>query len=76
MQSMNDACPYCAGTGLLTKKSNLMHEIDRWLKAFQTEGKGTALTLQVHPSLGDKLNKDSFTTVKDAAKIFCSCKAY
>ena len=39
MQSMNDACPYCAGTGLLTKKSNLMHEIDRWLKRFKSEGK-------------------------------------
>ena len=35
IQSMNDACPYCAGTGLLTKKSNLMHEIDRWLKRYQ-----------------------------------------
>ncbi|MFA7228617.1 MAG: ribonuclease E/G, partial [Melioribacteraceae bacterium] len=57
MQSMNDACPYCAGTGLLTKKSNLMHEIDRWLKRFKSEGKGSSLTLKVHPSLGDKLKE-------------------
>ena len=61
MQSMNDVCPYCAGTGLLTKKSNLMHEIDRWLKRFKSEGKGTALTLQVHPSLGDKLTEGFFS---------------
>ena len=61
MQSMNDACPYCAGTGLLTKKSNLMHEIDRWLKRFKSEGKGTALTLKVHPSLGEKLKEGFFS---------------
>lgn len=61
MQSMHDACPYCAGTGLLTKKSNLMHEIDRWLKRFKSEGKGTALTLKVHPSLGEKLKEGFFS---------------
>ncbi|MBA4405854.1 ribonuclease E/G [bacterium] len=61
MQSMNDACPYCAGSGLLTKKSNLMHEIDRWLKRFRSEGKGTGLTLQVHTSLGEKLTRGLFS---------------
>lgn len=61
MQSMHDTCPYCAGTGLLTKKSNLMHEIDRWLKRFKSEGKGTALTLKVHPSLGEKLKEGFFS---------------
>ncbi len=57
MQSMHDACPYCGGTGLLTKKSNLMHEIDRWLKRFKAEGKGNSLILKVHPSLGEKLKE-------------------
>jgi ribonuclease G len=57
MQSMNDACPYCGGTGLLTKKSNLMHEIEHWLKRYRTEGNGSALVLKVHPSLGDKLKE-------------------
>jgi len=57
LQSMNEACPYCLGTGYLTKKSNLMHEIDHWLKRFKAEGKGTSLTLKVHPSLGEKLKE-------------------
>ncbi|PKL84216.1 MAG: ribonuclease E/G [Ignavibacteriae bacterium HGW-Ignavibacteriae-3] len=57
MQSMHDACPYCAGTGLLTKKSNLMHEIYRWIKRFKSEGKGLSLILKVHPSLGSKLKE-------------------
>ena len=64
MQSMNDACPYCAGTGLLTKKSNLMHEIDGWLKRFKSEGKGTSLTLQVHSSLGEKLRQGFFSPMR------------
>lgn len=57
LQSMHDACPYCAGTGLLTKKSNLMHEIERWLKRYKVEGNAKSLILKVHPSLGSKLKE-------------------
>ncbi|MEW6702920.1 MAG: Rne/Rng family ribonuclease [Bacteroidota bacterium] len=57
LQSMHDACPYCSGTGLLTKKSNLMHEIERWLKRYKVEGNAKSLILKVHPSLGSKLKE-------------------
>jgi ribonuclease G len=59
VQSMTEACPYCFGTGLLTKKSNLIHDIEEWLKRYKSEGKYNRLTFRVHPSLGRKLHEDS-----------------
>ena len=72
---MNDACPYCAGTGLLTKKSNLIHEIEHWLKRYHVEGKSKSLTLKVHPSLGLKL-KEGFISrlTKFQLKYFVKIK--
>lgn len=55
LQSMNEVCPYCLGTGMLTKKSNLIHEIEHWLKRYKLQGKHKSLTLKVHPSLEEKL---------------------
>jgi Ribonuclease G/E len=52
---MNEVCPYCLGTGMLTKKSNLIHEIEHWLKRYKLQGKHKSLTLKVHPSLEEKL---------------------
>lgn len=55
VQSMYEPCPYCGGTGLLTKKSNLVHEFEEWLKKYKNEGNAKSLILTVHPSLGRKL---------------------
>lgn len=63
MQSMHDPCPYCNGTGLVTKKSNMMHEIEEWLKRFKQEKKVVPLTLVVHPSLIDTLRKGKISFV-------------
>lgn len=57
LQSMHDVCPYCNGTGLITKQSNLIHEIEEWLKRYKHEGKYKSLTIRVHPSLADSLRK-------------------
>lgn len=64
IQSMHEECPYCEGTGLVTKKSNLVHEIEEWLKRYKLEGKSKTITLAVHPSLGRvlKQGKISFIT--------------
>ena len=63
VQSMNEACPYCFGTGLLVKKSNLIHEIEKWLRRYRLEGKFKSLTIKVHPSLGDKMNEGFISTL-------------
>ena len=31
IQSINEVCPYCSGTGLLTKRSSVIHDIDECL---------------------------------------------
>ncbi|MEW6506677.1 MAG: Rne/Rng family ribonuclease [Bacteroidota bacterium] len=63
VQSMNEVCPYCQGSGLLTKKSNLIHEIEAWLKRYKMEGKYYSLIICVHPSLGEKLKQGFISTL-------------
>ncbi len=63
VQSMTEVCPYCQGTGLLTKKSNLIHEIEKWLQRYRLEGKHKSLKLIVHPSLGEKLKEGFISTL-------------
>ncbi len=55
VQSINEVCPYCSGTGLMTKRSSVIHEIDEWFKRYKTEGKHRSLILSVHPSLSNDL---------------------
>ena len=57
IQSMHEVCPYCQGSGMLVKKSNLIHEIEEWLKRYKAEGKHKVLRLRVNPSLGIKLKE-------------------
>jgi ribonuclease G len=63
VQSMTEGCPYCNGTGLLTKKSNLIHELEGWLKRYKLEGRYRTLLLKVHPSLGEKLTEGFISTL-------------
>ncbi len=75
MQSMNEVCPFCLGTGLLIKKSNLIHEIEHWLKRNRLEGKYKSLTLRVHPTLGEKLKLGFISTLtKIQLKYFIKIK--
>jgi ribonuclease G len=64
VQSMNEVCPYCAGTGLLTKRSNLIHEFEKWVKRYKLDGKSKQLTLIVHPSLAEKLKGGFMSTLR------------
>ena len=57
LQSMHEPCPYCEGTGLVTKKSNVAHEIEEWLKRFKQENKSKPLILKIHPNLQDTLKR-------------------
>ncbi len=57
IQSTNEVCPYCRGTGLLTKRSNLIHDIEDWLKRYKMVGNERKLVLHVNPHLGRELKK-------------------
>ncbi|MFH0733294.1 MAG: Rne/Rng family ribonuclease [bacterium] len=57
LQSINEECPYCYGTGLLTRRSHLIHEIEDWIKKYKNKGIGRVLYLKVNPSLALKLQE-------------------
>lgn len=63
IQTMHEVCPACMGTGLLTKKSSMIHEIEEWIKRYKHHGKANSLKLVVHPSLGYKLAEGSISTL-------------
>lgn len=75
LESMTEECPYCTGTGLLTKKSNLIHDIEEWIKRFKIQSKEWGITLRVHPSLARKLRDGKFSTItKMRLKYFIRIK--
>ncbi len=77
VQSMYEPCPYCNGTGLLTKRSNLIHEIEDWLKRYKNEGRHKSLTLRVHPSLSRKLREGTISMLtKIQFKSFLRIKLF
>ncbi len=63
-QSMHEVCPYCGGSGMLTKKSNMIHDIEEWLRRYKNEGKTRSLILKVHPSLGLILKEGVISTLR------------
>lgn len=64
MQSTHELCHCCNGTGLMQKKSNIINEIDQWLKRYKNEGNRQSLRLIVHNSLGLKLRIGNLSTMK------------
>jgi len=71
MQALTETCPVCMGTGLLTKKSHLIHEIDEWLGKFSGESKFSSIIIKCHPFVAQKL-KEGFpsTLTKMQLKYF------
>jgi ribonuclease G len=57
MQAMKEVCPYCLGTGLLTKGSHLVYDIEDWLKKFRRISKERAIIIKCHPTVAGKLRE-------------------
>jgi ribonuclease G len=57
MQAMKDVCPYCAGTGLLTKQSHNIYNLEEWLKKFKKVSNERSLIIRCHPSFAHKLKE-------------------
>ena len=62
MQAMKEVCPYCLGTGLLTKHSHLVYDLEEWLRKFRRQSKERSLIVKCHPSLATKLKEGKFVT--------------
>ncbi len=55
MQAMKEVCPYCLGTGLLTKHSHLVYDLEEWIKRFKRQSKEKSLIVKCHPTFAAKL---------------------
>ena len=60
---MNEVCPYCLGSGILTKKGHLVHDIEDWLNKFRQNSRERFLILKCHPSIADKLKEGKISTL-------------
>ncbi len=56
-ETMSDQCSACGGTGMLVSQSSVLHQIERWLERFKSEGPGGSLSLKVHPLLHEPLTQ-------------------
>ena len=57
MQAMKEVCPYCLGTGLLTKGSHLVYDIEEWMRKFKRVSKERSIIIKCHPSVAGKLRE-------------------
>ncbi len=63
MQAMKEVCPYCLGTGLLTKHSHLVYDLEEWLVKFRRVSKVRSITIKCHPNVGEKLKEGKIKSI-------------
>jgi ribonuclease G len=66
MQAMKEVCPYCLGTGLLTKGSHLIYDIEDWMRKFKRVSKERSIIIRCHPTVAGKLREGK---IKGLTKI-------
>lgn len=57
MQTMKETCPYCLGSGLLTKHSHIVYDLEEWIKKFKKTSSERRLILRCHPLLASRLRE-------------------
>lgn len=57
MQTMKETCPYCLGSGLLTKHSHILYDLEDWLKKLKKTSKERRLILKCHPLFAARLRE-------------------
>jgi len=55
MQTMKDVCPECMGTGLTTKESHLLYDLESWLTKFTKRSRERKLLIKCHPATAEKV---------------------
>ncbi len=63
-QAMKDVCPVCGGSGLMTKESHLVYDIEDWLKRFRRFSREFSLIIKCHPSDATRLQDKKFTKIQ------------
>ncbi len=62
MQTMKEVCPYCLGTGMLTKHSHVVYDLEDWLKKFRRQSKERAIIIKCHPTFAAKFIEGKIKT--------------
>jgi ribonuclease G len=55
VQALKEVCPECHGTGLLTKSSHLVYDLESWLRKFRRKSRERSIILKAHPSTAEKI---------------------
>ena len=55
VQAIKEVCPECHGTGLLTKSSHLVYDLENWLRKFRRMGGERSIILKSHTSTAAKI---------------------
>jgi ribonuclease G len=63
MQAMKEVCPTCLGTGLLTKHSHVIYDLEEWLRKFKRQSKEKHLIIHCHPSVAANLRRGFIKTI-------------
>ncbi len=75
MQAMKEVCPYCGGTGLLTKHSHLVYDLEDLIKKLKRQTKERSFTIKCHSIVADKLTEGFPKTItKLRFKYFITLK--
>ncbi len=64
VQSLSEACPVCAGTGLLVSKTTILKQIERWLERFRSQSRERKLVLRAHSSLIEMLQRGMMSPLR------------
>ena len=73
--SFSDACPTCAGTGMVQSKTTTLNQIERWIKRFKSESREFRLQLQVNPNTASYLTQGTISRLtKIMFKFFVKVK--
>lgn len=75
MQAMKEVCPYCSGTGLLTKHSHIIYNLEELIKKLKRQTKERSFTIKCHSIVADKLTEGFPKTItKLRFKYFITLK--
>ena len=75
MQTMKDVCPVCPGTGMITKDSHLVYDIEAWLKKLKRNTKERNLIIKCNPTTASKLREGKIKSLfKLQVKFFMRLK--
>jgi ribonuclease G len=75
MQAMKEVCPYCGGTGLLTKHSHVVYDLEDLIKKLKRQTKERSFTVKCHSIVADKLTEGFPKTItKLRFKYFITLK--